>query len=292
VHFSRLAHRSAIRAAFAAAAWLNTDRMKSKVVAILETRTGAHLGELIARRGGIPMLAPALEEVPDVDPQAVASVLAQWRIEPFKLAIFQTGVGTRALFAATDSAGLTDELLQHLKSSVVVVRGPKPVGELNAREVRIDIRAATPFTTGTVLTAVSPVPVQGARVLVQRYGAANQLLRETLEGRGARVQEIATYRWALPADTGPLNELLEALAHSSVHAVVFTSAVQIHNLYEIAELTGRASQLADQLNHLVIASIGPVCSRALRERGIVPTFEANPPKLGPLVAGLDEALSA
>jgi uroporphyrinogen-III synthase len=292
VHFSRLAHRSAIRAAFAAAAWLNTDRMKSKVVAILETRTGAHLGELIARRGGIPMLAPALEEVPDVDPQAVASLLAQWRIEPFKLAIFQTGVGTRALFAATDSAGLTDELLQHLKSSVVVVRGPKPVGELNAREVRIDIRAATPFTTETVLTAVSPVPVQGARVLVQRYGAANQLLRETLEGRGARVQEIATYRWALPADTGPLNELLEALAHSSVHAVVFTSAVQIHNLYEIAELTGRASQLADQLNHLVIASIGPVCSRALRERGIVPTFEANPPKLGPLVAGLDEALSA
>ena len=36
--------------------------MKSKVIAILETRTGAHLGELIARRGGIPMLAPALEE--------------------------------------------------------------------------------------------------------------------------------------------------------------------------------------------------------------------------------------
>jgi uroporphyrinogen-III synthase len=37
--------------------------------------------------------------------------------------------------------------------------------------------------------------------LVQRYGAANQLLRETLQGRGARVDEIATYRWALPADT-------------------------------------------------------------------------------------------
>jgi hypothetical protein len=63
--------------------------MKSKVIAILETRTGAHLGELIARRGGIPMLAPALEEVPDVDPQAVVSLLAQWRIKPFKIVIFQ-----------------------------------------------------------------------------------------------------------------------------------------------------------------------------------------------------------
>jgi uroporphyrinogen-III synthase len=253
--------------------------MKSKVVAILETRTGAHLGELIARRGGIPMLAPALEEVPDVDPQAVASVVAQWRADPFNFVIFQTGVGTRALFGATDAAGLTDEVLQRLNVSVVVVRGPKPVGELNARKVRIDLRAATPFTTETVLAAVSDLPMQGARVLVQRYGAANQLLRETLEGRGARVQEIATYRWAVPADTGPLNELLDALARSRVHAVVFTSAAQIHNLYAIAEKTGRAPNLADQLNRLVVASIGP-------------TFEADPPKLGPLVAGLDAALSA
>jgi len=265
--------------------------MKSKVVAILETRTGEHLGELVARRGGIPVLAPALEEVPDVDSHAVAELLAQWRIDPFKIVIFQTGVGTRALFQATDAAGSTGELLRHLSSSLVVVRGPKPVGELNAREVRIDIRAATPFTTEMVLTALSEIPVHAARVLVQRYGAANQLLRETLEKRGASVQEIATYRWALPADTQPLNRLLDALASSSVDAVVFTSAVQIHNLYAVAEQSGRASGLADQLNRLVIASIGPVCSRALREHGVTPSFEANPPKLGPLVAGLDEALS-
>jgi uroporphyrinogen-III synthase len=266
--------------------------MKSKVVAILETRTGEHLGELIARRGGVPMLAPALEEVPDVDPQVLTSLLAQWRINPFKMVIFQTGVGTRALFQATDVAGLTGELLQHLSSSVVVVRGPKPVGELNAREVRIDIRAATPFTTETVLAGVSDVPLRDARVLVQRYGEANQRLCEALTARGAAVQEIATYRWGLPADMGPLNALLHALARSRVDAVVFTSAVQIHNLYAAAEKAGGASNLANQLNGLVIASIGPVCSRALREYGVTPTFEASPPKLGPLVAGLDEALSA
>ena len=133
--------------------------MNSKVVAILETRTGARLGELIERSGGVPMLAPALEEVPDVDPRAVAALLRQWRADPFKIALFQTGVGTRALFQATDAAGLTDEFLQLLDSSLVVIRGPKPVGELNARKVRIDIRAATPFTTETVLAALSEVPL-------------------------------------------------------------------------------------------------------------------------------------
>jgi uroporphyrinogen-III synthase len=261
--------------------------MKSKVVAILETRIGTHLGELIARRGGVPMLAPALEEVPDVDSEVLASLLVQWRSDPFTAAIFQTGVGTRALFQATDAAGMTAEFLRHLSSALVIVRGPKPIGELNVRGVRIDIRAATPFTTDTVLAAVSDTPLRNARVLVQRYGAANQRLRETLEGRGAVVQEIATYRWGLPADMAPLNSLLHALAQSRVDAVVFTSAVQIHNLHAAAERGGSAATLASQLNGLVVASIGPVCSRALREYGVTPTFEADPPKLGPLVAGLD-----
>jgi uroporphyrinogen-III synthase len=266
--------------------------MKAKVVAILESRTGPHLADLIARRGGIPMLAPALEEVPDVAPESVVSLLANWRSTPFTLVIFQTGVGTRALFQATDSLGFTSELLRLLAGTTVAVRGPKPVGELNAREVRIDLRAASPFTTETVLEAVAGLALDGGSVLVQRYGATNQRLREGLQGRGASVQEIATYRWALPSNIQPLKDLLDALAAARVDAVVFTSAVQIHNLYTVAQSLGSAGALAGRMRGLVIASIGPVCSRALMEHGITPTFEASPPKLGPLVAGLDAALGS
>jgi len=272
--------------------WLNALRMKSKVVAILETRTGAHLAELVARRGGVPMLAPALEEVPDVDPQAVLSMLERWRIEPFKICIFQTGVGTRALFSATDSANLTPQLKEFLAASMIVVRGPKPVGELNARDIRIDIRAASPFTTDTVLTALAGIAVRDCSVLVQRFGATNQALTAALEARGATVHEIATYRWALPADTQPLVELLDALRQGRVDAVVFTSAVQMHNLYAVAQRGGNAAHLAGHLNRSVVASIGPVCSRALRDYGVTPTLEADPPKLGPLLSALELALSA
>jgi uroporphyrinogen-III synthase len=264
--------------------------MKSKVVAILETRTGAHLAELVARRGGVPLLAPALEEVPDIDPQAVRALLAQWREQPFNICIFQTGVGTRALFCATDAANLSAELQDRLAASTVVVRGPKPVAELNARGVRIDIKAASPFTTEMVLAALADVPVAGASILVQRYGETNEALASGLQLRGATVQEIATYRWALPADTQPLSRLLEALSRGGVDAVVFTSAVQIHNLYLMAEKAGSAADLANNLNRSLVASIGPVCSRALRHYGIAPALEASPPKLGPLMAALDTAL--
>ena len=266
--------------------------MNGKVIAILETRAGAHLAELIERRGWVVMLAPALEEVPDVDPQQIAALLSTWRTDPFKVAIFQTGVGTRALFQATDGLGRSGELLELLAASTVVVRGPKPVGELNARGVAIAYRASSPFTTATVLEALAQVPLAGARVLVQRYGAANRELREGLQSRGARTEEIATYRWAIPRNVQPLRDFLDALDQRRVDAVVFTSAVQVRNLQAVALQMSKADRLADLLNRCVIASIGPVCSRALAEFGIVPTFEASPPKLGPLVAGLDAALQS
>ncbi|HEY2677863.1 MAG TPA: uroporphyrinogen-III synthase [Steroidobacteraceae bacterium] len=266
--------------------------MKSKVVAILETRAGAHLAELIVRRGGVAMLAPALEEVPDVDPKAIQILIEQWHRNAFNICVFQTGVGTRALFAAVETLGLTRDLKELLGTALVAVRGPKPVGELNARGIRIDIRATAPFTTETLLNALADVKMEGASILVQRFGAANAALRLGLEARGAKVQEIATYRWALPQDTQPLLQLLEALQGGRVDAVVFTNAAQMHNLYAVAEQSGRAAQLAGQLNRSIIASVGPVCSRVLQEYGVTPTVEASPPKLGPLLAALDAALSA
>jgi uroporphyrinogen-III synthase len=264
--------------------------MKSKVVAILETRTGAHLAELLARRGASCLHAPALEELPDVNSTQLAALLDGSEVRPFEMAIFQTGVGTRALFEAADGLGATQALVRLLDEAVVVVRGPKPTGELNSRGVRIDIRAAAPFTTETVLEAVAQVPLDRQRVLVQRYGEANRKLCASLEARGASVEEIATYRWALPEDTGPLVRLIEALEASTVDAVVFTSAAQIRNLRAIADRMQRGPQLAALLNSCVVASIGPVCSAALAEHGIRPTFEAHPPKLGPLIQGLAEAL--
>src|SRR5580698_10588531 len=146
--------------------------MKSKVVAILETRTGAHLAELLARRGASCLHAPALEELPDVNSTQLAALLDGSEVRPFEMAIFQTGVGTRALFEAADGLGATQALMRLLDEAVVVVRGPKPTGELNSRGVRIDIRAAAPFTTETVLEAVAQVPLDRQRVLVQRYGEA------------------------------------------------------------------------------------------------------------------------
>ena len=266
--------------------------MNGQTVAILESRLGEQLAELIAKRGGKPVRAPALAEIPDVDPPHISELIREWQAKPVKAAIFQTGVGTQALFRTSDSLGLTETLLALLASTTVVVRGPKPTGALRSRGVRIDLSARDPYTTAEVLAELEPLALDGERVIVQRYGASNPELEHGLHAKGATVIEIPTYRWALPADTRPLSDLIAALARREVASVVFTSASQVHNLFGFAQSRDAAGDLAANLNATLVASIGPVSTAALSHFGVRPALEASPPKLGPLVNALDAALSA
>ncbi len=265
--------------------------MNGQTVAILESRLGAQLAELIEKRGGKPLHAPALAEIPDVAPQQIADLVHEWRSRPIRVAIFQTGVGTHALFKTADALGLTATLLPLLASAIVVARGPKPTAALRSRNVRIDLSAQEPFTTAEVLAALDTLPLKGERVVVQRYGAKNLELEQALQAKGATVVEIPTYRWSLPEDTRPMADLIAALGCYDVASVVFTSASQVHNLFEFARTLGKHETLAANLNATLVASIGPVSTTALAHFGVTAKLEAKPPKLGPLVNALDAALT-
>jgi uroporphyrinogen-III synthase len=261
--------------------------LRGKRVAVLESRLGRELTELVAGRGGEPFHAPALAELPDLDPQAIAALLQSLEARPAKLAIFQTGVGTKALFAATDSLSLTEKFSALLKSTTVAVRGPKPTGALRQRGVHIDRSAATPYDP-RVLDAIKDVPVKGERVIVQRYGSANRELDAALEARGAEVIEIPTYRWSLPSDITPLAELIGRLNRGEMDAVLFTNAEQVRNLFLVSKQINQ--DVKGPLNRTLVASIGPVASAALREAGVKVGLEASPPKLGALLSAVDGAL--
>jgi len=265
--------------------------MQNKTIAILEARAAEQMADLVRKYGGTPFSAPALAELPDVDPAHISQLIDEWATNPPDVFVFQTGVGTKALFATTDSLGLTDRLLQLLAAKWVVVRGPKPTAVLRSRNVRIDRSAAEPYTTNEVLAELDAA-LGGKRVVVQRYGATNRELQQALENRGAQVIEIKTYRWGLPADTEPLIKLIDALERDQIDMVAFTSASQVQNLFAVAQQSGRQNSLRDGLNRTLIASIGPVCSGALGKFDVRIDVEPHPPKLGPFVTAINEKLAA
>lgn len=262
--------------------------MQGRKIGILESRLGRELADLVVRRGGIPLHAPALSELPDLDSKAIAALIESLGRRPAKLFVFQTGVGTKALFAATDSLGATARFLGFLSAAEVAVRGPKPTAALRARKVRIDRSAAEPFTTKELLEALQDLGLKGERAVVQRHGGANVELDRALEARGAEVAEIPVYRWSLPEDTAPLVGLIAALRRGEVDALAVTNAEQIRNLFAVAK---EKDGLKESLNRTLVASIGPVASAALREAGVKVGLEAQPPKMGALLAALERFFS-
>src|SRR3954465_13569235 len=111
--------------------------MQGKRIAVLEGRFGEGLVALLEKKGAIAFHAPALAEEPDIDLNMIQRLLEEWTMVPFLLAIFQTGVGTRALFEAADRLSMTDSLLRLVANCKVAVRGPKLASDLRALPVRI-----------------------------------------------------------------------------------------------------------------------------------------------------------
>lgn len=262
--------------------------MQGKTIAILENRSGKQLADLVRKYDGTPISAPALSEVPDIDLSAVEAMIKQWQSNLPDLFIFQTGVGTKALFNTLDQLNLTEAFLQIMAQSHVVVRGPKPTAVLRAREVRIDQTAGEPFTTNEVLGLLAKHDLKDKTVVVQRYGDTNFTLQNALKDRGATILEVATYRWQLPTEIQPLLDLMQSLKDNAVDMVCFTSASQVDNFFRVAADTTFAGQLQTLLNTTAIASIGPVCSKALARYDVNVTLEASPPKLGPFIKAINE----
>ena len=106
------------------------------------------------------------------------------------------------------------------------------------------------------------------------------------------VVELFSYRWALPADVGPIVRFLEELRAGRVTVTAFTSASQVENLFTVASDGGMGDELAAWLNErTVIAAIGPVCATALEQRGVAVVIKPERSKMVPFVRAIRDHFS-
>ena len=255
-----------------------------KVVSF-ESRLATAMADLISRQGGIPISAPAVREVPLAEnPEALkfARELLAGRID---MIVLLTGVGIRALLAAIEGTYPRAEILAALSRIPTIVRGSKSQAVLRELGVPITLAVPEPNTWREILSAIddAAIPLQGRRVAVQEYGRSNPELVAGLAARGASVMRVSVYRWALPEDCGPLRHAIKAITLREVDLVLFTTAVQVDHLLQVAAESGLEESLRAGLRDAVVASIGPTCSRAMREHGLVVDLEPEHPKMGPLI---------
>jgi uroporphyrinogen-III synthase len=257
-------------------------------VLLLESRRAKEMASIVGSYGGRPVVAPALREVPlesNTEALAFADDLAAGAID---LVVFLTGVGTRTLVETVERVrGTRAPLVEALRRTRVVARGPKPIAVLRELEVPVWLAAPEPNTWREILAALdataAEAPLHGLRVAVQEYGASNPDLLEALEARGARVRRVPVYHWDLPEDLEPLRAGIRALSYGDIDVALFTTATQVVHLLRVADSMHMRGAVRDALGRLVVGSIGPTTSGELRQHGIGVDLEASHPKMGFLV---------
>lgn len=254
-------------------------------VVSFESRLAAPMADLISRQGGIPVSAPALREIPcteHAEANEFAQALLAGRID---MVVWLTGVGARALLTAVEGTVSRAEFLAALSRIPAIALGPKPQAVLRELGIPITLAVPEPNTWREILTAIdsAAIPLLGRRVAVQEYGRSNPELIAGLQMRGASVLRVPVYQWALPEDCGPLRQAIKAIVNQQVDLVLFTTAVQADHLLQVAAADGLEESLRGGLRDTVVASIGPTCSKALREHGLTVDLEPEHPKMGHLV---------
>ncbi len=256
-------------------------------VVSFESRLADAMTESIRRRGGQPLSAPSLREIPlseNAEAFSFAEKLFAGRID---LLICMTGVGTRILLEALATRYDKQQVLEAFSRLTVVARGPKPIRVLKENNIPITITVPEPNTWLEIIHELDhnsrSLALEGKTVAVQEYGVSNEKLIQALKQRGANVLQVPVYRWALPQDTAPLLQAIREITDGKVQMALFTNAAQVDHLLRFASGEGLEPSLREALKRMVITSIGPMTSEALHEHGLSVDFEPSHSKMGILV---------
>ena len=77
---------------------------------------------------------------------------------------------------------------------------------------------------------------------------------------------------------------MQAIVNGGIDVALFTTSVQVQHLLRIAAEAQLEETLRSAFGRIVVGSIGPITSEALRQNGLPVDFEPEHPKMGFLVA--------
>lgn len=267
---------------------MRTDRFEGFhgiSVLSLESRRATEIARLIESYHGVPIAAPAMREVPLTENAAALRFAQELIAGSIDIVVFLTGVGARALYKVISQRLPPERFIEALRRVKVAARGPKPQAVLREWNVQVTLTAPEPCTWRELLRALDEIPggLHAQRVAVQEYGAPNPDFLDALRERGAVVQAVTVYQWALPEDTSPLRQAVSALTNGRVLVALFTTGIQVAHLFQIAEEMGMQQELRAAFRGVLVGSIGPSTSETLRHFGVHVDLEPSHPKMGFLV---------
>ncbi|MFD8149110.1 uroporphyrinogen-III synthase [Streptomyces sp. NPDC059708] len=258
-------------------------------VGVTAARRADELIALLRRRGAAVVHAPALRIVPLADDGELLAATRALVDDPPDAVVATTAIGFRGWIEAADGWGIGERLLDRLRATELLARGPKVKGAVRAAGL-VEAWSPQSESLAEVLDRLLAGPVAGRRIALQLHGEPLPGFVEALRDGGAEVVPVPVYRWMPPEDLAPLDRLLDAVAVGAVDAVTFTSAPAAASLLSRAAERGLREAVLDALRGPVLAAcVGPVTALPLQGEAVA-TVQPERFRLGPLVQLLCQEL--
>ncbi|GAA5041387.1 uroporphyrinogen-III synthase [Nocardia callitridis] len=263
-------------------------------VGITAARRAVEFATMLERRGATVVSAPAIRIIPLVDDTELTRVTRQLIVDPPRIVVATTGIGFRGWMEAAEGWGLAEPLRDTFATARMLARGPKAKGAIRAAELREEWSPASE-SSAEVLDHLLAEGVEGVRIAVQLHGATTEWepipdFCEVLRCAGADVVAVPVYRWIPPEDSGPMDQLIEAILTANLDCVTFTSAPAVASMLMRAKDSGVLDGLLHALRTRVLpACVGPITAAPLEELG-VPTSMPHRARLGALARHVAEEL--
>lgn len=235
---------------------------------ILITRTQAASSELadcLSAAGATVICIPTIEIVPLDSYVALDDALGH--LEKFEWLVF-TSVPAVEVFAAR----------RHPMKAMPKVAVIGPATGRAVDKLGIPVSLIPPkYIAESLSEALAPL-VKGASVLLIRAAEARDVLPSVLRQEGADLTIVEAYRNRVPVDSIPLLRDMFSSPENLPDVVTFTSASTARNLAELME----AAEVVLPPD-ILLASIGPITTRKLKELGLNTEIEAREATIPALV---------
>ena len=253
------------------------------VIGVTADRRADEQMDLLRGRGALCLAGPMIKTHAIDDPAEIRRATQSVIDDDPDFAIFTTGIGVRSWLEAADSLQLGVPLLNKLRQTKVIARGPKAVGALYVAGLDIDWNAPD-AQYASVLAHLAAEGLHAKTVVVQLDGAGAEGLCADLECLGARVVRVPVYRWSTPIDLKPAERLIKAVVDRKVDGITFTAKPAVQNFFEIAEAMALGDGVTDALRSDVATfCVGPVCASPFLEHEITVPQVPEKHRLGALV---------
>lgn len=201
-------------------------------IAVLVTRPASQaesLAALIEGAGGEAVRFPVLEIMDPVDSAPLLRIVD--RLDEFDMAIF---ISPNAVNRAMNVIRSRRTLPAHLKLACVGRGSARELRHFGYEEI---IAPSGRFDSEALLEMHALAGVAGQRIVIFRGDGGREVLGETLQRRGARIEYAECYRRGKPqADTSPL---MRRWARGGIDIVTVTSVQSLRNLYDLVGKLGQ-----------------------------------------------------